>query len=746
VDGKDRKGNGAFRQTVDAAIRHNPKMMVSEASRELNPLTSLWLAIKKIEHGKVNGSWLSLRNALAVALPLGLGMLLGNSLAGVAVATGALNVSFSDGTDPYKQRARRMIGWSVLGASAVFLGSVTGVWHLPAILVAAAWAFAAGMLMCLGTRAGDLGLNTLVVLIVFAAHAETSLRGAIYAGLLVLAGGLLQTTFALLFWPLRRDRPERHVVGQVYLDLAREVDPLSDAPATSPLAAPSAAVQDTLAALSRDHSVESERYRLLFDQADRLRLSIYLLNRLRDSLGEGDNQRSEAEGDAAEQLDAMLPLVSKLLAAVGHWLIDGRAPENLESIRKELRTLADFAQAQKSSPAQRLWTNVASAIDVLAGQLRLVVQLAEKSTLDEENELTASGLAPPLKLQIASGLATLRANLDLDSAVCRHAIRLSLCIALGDAIERAVNWQRAYWLPMTIAVVLKPDFTSTFSRGVLRLLGTLCGLMLATVLYLELRPGPMGQVLLVGVFAFFLRYLGPANYGVFTVAISGLIVFLIAATGVSSPEQVVVARAVNTTAGGLLALLAYALWPTWERTQVAEAMAAMFDATRVYFQTVMQRLTTGDDSLTAALDNSRRAWRRTRTAAEASVDRVLMEPGITPGVRDCLSSMLASSHALVQAMMGLEAGAMKTSVHTSAGALNVFAKDVDFTLYFLSAALRGSQTASQSLPQLREDHRRLIESRASFSASDEYILIETDRLTVSLNTLREQAMRYVQGC
>jgi uncharacterized membrane protein YccC len=173
--------------------------MISEATIELHPLASLWQAIKKIEHGKINGGWLSFRNALAVALPLGLGMVLGNPLAAVAMATGALNVSFSDGADPYKQRARRMVGWSVLGAIAVFLGSYTGTWHLTAIVLAAAWAFVAGMLMCLGTRAGDLGLNTLVALIVFAAHSEPSLRGAIYTGLLVLAGGLLQTTFALLF-------------------------------------------------------------------------------------------------------------------------------------------------------------------------------------------------------------------------------------------------------------------------------------------------------------------------------------------------------------------------------------------------------------------------------------------------------------------------------------------------------------------------------------------------------------------
>jgi uncharacterized membrane protein YccC len=683
---------------------------------------------------------------VAVALPLGVGIVLGNPLAAVAIATGALNVSFSDGSDPYGQRARRMLGWSVLGAFAVFLGSLTGVWHVPAILMAAAWAFAAGMLMCLGTRAGDLGLNTLVALIVFAAHGAATLLGAAETGLLVLAGGLLQTAFALFFWPVRRDRPERRAAGQTYLDLAREVDPRSEVVISTPLSVPSAVVQDALDALGRDNSIAAERYRLLFDQADRLRLSIYLLSRLRDALGEGDNQRTNAEGDAAARLDAVFPLVSELLAEVGKSLISDQPSGHLPAIREKLLPLAEAAQAQKVEHAFPLAVDIASAIDVLAGQLRMVVQLAQNNTAQGESEFASMERARPLKLQIAGWLATLRANLDFRSAICRHAIRLSLCIAVGDGIERAVGWHRAYWLPMTMAVVLKPDFTTTFSRGALRLLGTFGGLVLATVLYYVLPHSALTQLLLVGIFTFFLRYLGPANYGVFTVAVSGLIVFLIASTSATSPADVVAARAVNTGAGGVLALIAYAIWPTWERTQVSEALAAMFDATRVYFQTVIQRLASGDSALNTLLDDSRREWRRTRSSAEASVGRVKSEPGITAAKIDCLDSMLASSHALVHAVMGLEAGALKTAVHTPTAALETFAKDVDFTLYFLAAALRGSPAAGQSLPQLRDDHRRLLEARDSFSANDGYVLIETDRLTVSLNTLREQAMRYVSGC
>jgi uncharacterized membrane protein YccC len=495
--------------------------------------------------------------------------------------------------------------------------------------------------------------------------------------------------------------------------------------------------------------VSGERFRLLFDQMDRLRLSIYLLKRLRDELGEGDNQRSDAEGDAASHLDSLLVLTSRLLAATGECLLADQAPAILPGLLHDLQSLVEAIQAQKTDAAFPLAADIASAVDVLAGQLRLVAGLAQHSTPEGEREFAKREQAPPLKLQLASWLATLRANLDFRSAICRHAVRLSLCVALGDFIERSLGWQRAYWLPMTIAVVLKPDFTATFSRGALRLLGTFGGLVLATALYHVLPASALYQVFLVGIFTFFLRYLGPANYGIFTLAVSALIVFLIAATGVA-PAEVIVSRGLNTAAGGILALIAYALWPTWERTQVSEAIAAMLDATRAYFHAVLQRL--GSDrmgltsvNLTKILDDARREWRRARPAAEASVDRVFSEPGTKGSKRDSLTGMLASSRALMHAMMAIEAGALANNVHTSSEALTIFGLDVEFTLYFLAEALRGSPTANQTLPQLREDYRRLVETREGFSGQDEYLLIEIDRVTVSLNTLRKLVMRYLDS-
>jgi uncharacterized membrane protein YccC len=696
--------------------------------------SAFWRTVKKIDKSKINNRWMALRNSLAVAVPLAVGIALGNALGAVAVTTGALNVSFSDGRDPYYQRARRMITWSVLGAFAVFVGAISGNSEIFAIALAACWAFLAGMLICLGTHAGDLGLNSLVALIVFAGRGATTPRGALNTGLLVLSGGLLQSAFCLAFWPLRRYDPERRALGHVYLVLAKEVDPDWEMDAATPLGRLSAEEQDTIDALGNDHTMEGERFRLLFDQVDRLRLSTYLLVRLRDQLGE----RSEAEGDAADLLDAVLRNAAKLLTAAGNELL--RKTEGaLPALESEVTRLGRAVQEQKSRGELRLMGNIAAGVDVLAGQLRIVSQLVQRAELAESGGLGASRRAAlDFKMQVSNWLATLGANLDLRSAICRHAIRMALCVAAGDWIERSLGWHRAYWLPMTVAVVLKPDFTSTFSRGVLRLLGTFGGLILATALFHLLPVSAITQLLLVGVFTFCLRYWGPANYGIFTLSVSGLVVFLIAAAGYS-PGEAVAARALNTLVGGLLALVAYAAWPTWERTQVSDGFAEMIDASRLYLQGLFE----GFGGKQPNLGREQLAWRRARSNVEASVDRVIGEPGITPMKRDTLLSMLASSHSLMLAIVGLGAGISHGGAKTAPEALQTFAHDVDLTLYFLAAALRGSKPASESLPQLREDHRRLVEAAGGFARDDDYVLAETDRLTVSLNTLREQVVRYV---
>ncbi|MBV8819374.1 MAG: hypothetical protein JO022_13530, partial [Acidobacteriaceae bacterium] len=215
----------------------------------------LWQTVTRFDKDKVT-PWLALRNTLGFVIPLAVGAALDMMQGGVAVASGALNVSYSDSHDPYLLRARKMLAATALVSVAVFLGALLGHNHLAAVLLATLAAFVAGMMICLGSTAGDLGTITLVVLLVYSSVPQTPDRAA-NAGLLALGGGLLQTALALLFWPVRRYMPERKALSHLYLELARiaasDIEVLDAPPATNE----STRAQTLLAGLRRDRSSEA---------------------------------------------------------------------------------------------------------------------------------------------------------------------------------------------------------------------------------------------------------------------------------------------------------------------------------------------------------------------------------------------------------------------------------------------------------------------------------------------------------
>jgi uncharacterized membrane protein YccC len=290
---------------------------------------------------------------------------------------------------------------------------------------------------------------------------------------------------------------------------------------------------------------------------------------------------------------------------------------------------------------------------------------------------------------------------------------------------------------MTTVLVLKPEFTVTFTRGLLRIAGTIAGLLLATAMFHFLPPGIGLEVVLIGAFVFLLRWVGPANYGIFGVAVSALIVLMISFTG-AAPKDVILLRGINTAAGGALALAAYVVWPTWERTQVGEMMARLLDAYRAYFSTVVEALTREGEANPAELDKARLAARRARTNAVASVDRMQAEPGTRAEEVGLLLGMLPSSHRFVHAVMSVEAGILPGERPAVRPEFRVFAADVNRTLEGLAAELRKARPAAQKWPDLREEHRRLTQS--PLAAGEQYALmnVEADRMANSLNTLREQ--------
>lgn len=701
------------------------------------PNKAFWATVMRFDRSKLIPA-IALRNTVGVALPIVICVALRVPLAGLGLATGALNVSYSDSSDAYRTRARRMLTSAVLGAIAVFVGSFFCRSAPVSIAVVSIWGFIAGILVALGSVA-DIGVITLVMVIVFAAR-PLSLHDSASEALLVLGGGLFQTALSLLLWPVRPFSPERRVLGALYLELSKAAPAPIDTTIAPPVTRRISDAQQTLSARANDHSVEAGRYRSLLNQAERARLGLLTISRLQARM-----QREQSAQACIPVIHRFLELSALILNTIGEMLLGADFSAVTHDYLRELQQITEQMRERNPNGSSAFFAAMVEdarfQMDAVAGQLRAAADLASHATVAGLQEFAQKEANKPWTLQITGSIAILRANLHLGSTACRHALRLAVCLAVAEGLERALDWRRSYWLPMTVAIVLKPDFTSTFSRGVLRLSGTLTGLLLSTALFHFLPTSAAWHIILIALLTYLMRWIGPANYGVFVTAVSALIVVMVAMTGVS-PKEVIIERGLNTGVGGVLALLAYWVWPTWERTHVAEIMAKMLNSYREYFQLICDAYLNPSATVPGNLDDKRLAGRLARSNMEASVDRLSAEPGTTPDDLNQLNAMLASSHRLIYAFMSLESDLAVSRPAKPRDEFRAFARDVDVTLYLLSAYLRHSPLASNELPDLREDHRKLLLARTEPLEPYELVNVEADRIANSLNTLREQIMRW----
>ena len=135
--------------------------------------TALWQLITRVQREKIAPP-MALRNSIGVALPLAVGLATGNIQIGLAISTGALNASFTDSSEPYRVRGWRMLAASGLVGGAVTIGELCGHNHVLAVGVTTLWAFAAGLLVALSTTAADLGVVSLVTMIVYGGRSSNA--------------------------------------------------------------------------------------------------------------------------------------------------------------------------------------------------------------------------------------------------------------------------------------------------------------------------------------------------------------------------------------------------------------------------------------------------------------------------------------------------------------------------------------------------------------------------------------------
>ena len=239
----------------------------------------------------------------------------------------------------------------------------------------------------------------------------------------------------------------------------------------------------------------------------------------------------------------------------------------------------------------------------------------------------------------------------------RHALRASAAIAVGFVVAQLLPWSgHAYWVLLTIIVVLRGSLSQTLERRNSRVAGTLLGCVL-TLGLLSAHLPPLALIvwltLAQGVaHAFALR-----RYVITAVAATtlGLLQAHMLNVG-DSTTFALFERIADTLIGtGIAWAFAYVL-PTWERTQLPALVARTLAA-----QARHVRLSLGLGQLQAVDNAPELAWRLARREAYDSLSalvqatqRSLVEPSAVRPPLEHLEHLQARSYQLLAQLTAIK--------------------------------------------------------------------------------------------
>jgi len=532
----------------------------------------------------------SVRSGLGVVTAILAGYATGVPIYAVAAGMGALSTGFGSLQGLYRTRAATMLQMSAAMAFSTVVAQLCSHSVELTVLALAVWGFGYGMIAALGPGAAAIGVNAVVALVIFE-HFPQPAPIAAGCALAMFAGGLLQTLLVVVLWPIQRYPQERKALAAAYRGLA-DYAASSSAAERNPPSAPLTAVGSTLADPQPfGRSAATAVFQTLLDEANRIRASLALLA----STG---NPRF---GTARTTVAAALQAISAALE-------DARAPDDT-ALRANL-------DAPPDDPTLR----------ALFGQLRAAWRSAD---------VPLHGIALPRRVpypmflpQLDEPLRVLRSQMHLNSPSFRHAVRLAVVLATAGVLAEVVPIARGYWITLTAALVLRPDFTTTLARGFGRIGGTIVGAVAATAIVLAV-PGTPHVYLALAIF--FAAACYPAfqlSYAAFSIAVTAYVVFILALLG--TPEHTAVEnRLVATIAGGALAMISYVLWPTWESPNTRERLRVLIDGCIAYSRLMLDGLADSSKRDLTRMGSQRRTVWNARAAAEESLERMLSEPAQT---------------------------------------------------------------------------------------------------------------------
>jgi uncharacterized membrane protein YccC len=504
-----------------------------------------------------------IRTGSLITITLLIGLWIDQLTPALSVSIGLLFVSIADTADARAVRLRTML-WATLWVGlAVLLGGLVSEIGYIHVIVAVVLALVCGYAGALGPRGGLIGVLSLV-LFAFYAGASVIVDIAVLDTVYFVLGGLVTIVVNLLLTPPRRLGAVRSGIAHTYRELQDAAGRRGVA-----LAAPTVAAAVMSARTVVDHEgcagASLEWANRLLASAERTRLTLLALLSERpidpDYVDELTSSLAETSRAIADEVSTPLGLPGQRRR--------GRA-------RSALHVLTDVAGRATDDRLAILAHDMVEAIGAAVDVLDAPWPIGSRADIVRPT---------PARAPI---IPRLRAHLHRSDPVAEHALRLSIAFGGATLAIVIVDVSHAYWVPLTVAWIAKPDLANTVSRVTMRIAGTMMGLVLVTVVLVIVRDLSGAAVILALVTgatgALALAYLN-ANYPLAVVGITAFVLLVEHLTG-DGERYDIIARLIATTIAGLWVLLIASVRPRRTGSTAAAAMHGTTAALRDYARIV----------------------------------------------------------------------------------------------------------------------------------------------------------------
>lgn len=243
-------------------------------------------------------------------------------------------------------------------------------------------------------------------------------------------------------------------------------------------------------------------------------------------------------------------------------------------------------------------------------------------------------------------------NFTPESALFRHAIRMSLVLCVGYAIIQITGMNHGYWILLTSLFVCQPNYNATRHRLALRIIGTMVGVAIGIPI-LWFVPSLEGQLILLvitGVLFFAFRNVQYAHATMF-ITLLVLLCFNLLGEGF----EVALPRVIDTLIGCAIAWAAVSfIWPDWRFRNLPRMMERATDANCRYLDAILEQYHQGRDNRLAYRIARRDAHNRDAELASV-VSNMSSEPDVTAQTREAAFRLLCLNHTFTSYISALGA-------------------------------------------------------------------------------------------